>query len=286
MIIKSLLVLLVLLIGVIVTLYLCQNKLLYQPCEIAIDIPVTFTRAVQTITYTTSDGQQFAYFIPASEDTETTTPYKRLWVCFQGNQGQAGDYGEFVNDHELSKENFLLIEYPGYGKCQGKPSRKSIIETLSKVMDVFKEQTDFFTDGRPYKIGIIAYSLGTATSLEFASIHSDDIDHLYLICPFTSLREMARQRLGWPLCTLLHDNFESLDMLKQLCATGHITATVFGGTADHTVPYAQEQAMGSAAPGVEFISVHDGNHWTTYLEALTVIAQRIKKLRTYEVTTK
>jgi len=258
----------------IAAMYVFQRKMIYHPLQSS-EIPENLTlRGIKPLKFTTSAGKQTAYFVPPIA-TETTAT-RRLWVCFPGNQGQAVHFERLIDLIHSPNTGFLLVSYPGYGVCEGNPTRKSIMETVYSILDVCREQVpDFFSHDENVKIGVIGYSLGTAIGLEFATLQSEWIKDIYLICPFTSLHDMAKQIIGYPLCHLLRDNYESLSILKKLAEKKDFHCVVFAGKKDEMVPFAQEQTMGTASPNVELIVFEEGTHWTTYIDALPVIAKRI-----------
>jgi hypothetical protein len=60
--------------------------------------------------------QTTAFYIPARNNEQLPS---RLWVAFCGNGSLALDWTTILAGYPNHNDAFLLLDYPGYGKCQG-----------------------------------------------------------------------------------------------------------------------------------------------------------------------
>ena len=129
----------------------------------------------------------------------------------------------------------MLIDYPGYGACQGSPSPKAIEDSAEGAFRALAQSLKVEPGAIESNLDLICQSIGCATGLNFAVHHP--VRRIILLAPFTSLRDMARRMVGWPLCWLLHHNFDNRARLRELAARAQPPqVTILHGDADMTVP--------------------------------------------------
>jgi pimeloyl-ACP methyl ester carboxylesterase len=146
-----------------------------------------------------------------------------------------------------AQTGFLLVDYPGYGLCQGKPSRQSIRESSEGAFQALAQELKLEPERLEQDLNVLGLSIGTAAGLEFASRHP--IQHIILLAPFTSLLDIARRSVGSPLCYLLYDRFDNEQRIREL--TRRATAPridIFHGSADTLVPPRMGQALAQLSP--------------------------------------
>ena len=80
------------------------------------------------IFYTLPFGKQTAFYIPARNNEQLPS---RLWVAFCGNGSLALDWTTILAGYPNPNDAFLLLDYPGYGKCQGYASIASTRAALT-----------------------------------------------------------------------------------------------------------------------------------------------------------
>lgn len=238
--------------GVSALLFLKQHSMIYHPGHYR----GGEARAVN-LAYSTSEGRQFAYYIPPGESSQSPV---RLWVMFGGNGSLALDWLDFVGHYPDRRDGFLLVEYPGYGSCEGSASPQNIEESAEAAFDrlaLLLQTTRKDLDG---KIGVVGHSLGCAAGLDFAVNHP--VDCVVLIAPFTTLRDMAQRTVGWPLCWLLRHNFDNHARLAELAARARPPrVTVFHGRNDEVIPTGMGSELAARFPGmVTFYGIADATH--------------------------
>ena len=216
--------------GVPAYLFFTQHSMIYHPRHY-------FDREEQGIklAYSTSEGRQFAYYIPPDAAGEQAP--ERLWVMFPGNASLALDWLDFVKRYPGRRDGFLLVDYPGYGRCEGSASPDSIEESAEAAFDQLAKRLHAGPAGLDSNLGVVGHSLGCAAALDFAVKHPADC--VVLVAPFTTLRDMARRTVGWPLCWLLRHNFDNRARLAALAAREHPPrVTILHGSDDEVIPVA------------------------------------------------
>jgi len=110
--------------------------------------------------------------------------------------------------------HIIAAEYPGYGLSKGKPSSTSINAVASKMLE-------FITNSLMCpcnQIIVCGQSLGTGPATKVASEH--EVGALLLISPFTSIKEVARNLLGWGASVLVASRWKNMEAISKVkCPT-------------------------------------------------------------------
>jgi len=251
-------------VAIVILLLLFQNLLIYHPRKYSFDIPTRYPFVVR-LAYTTGQGLQQAYYFPPA-NAPTQSP-SHLWVIFAGNGSLALDWMGFLHPPPDSRDGFLLIDYPGYGACQGSPSPAAIEDSAEAAFTALADSLHTQPAALETNLNLLCQSIGCATGLNFAVHHP--VDRIILISPFTTLRDMARRVIGWPLCWLLIHNFDNTARLAELAARAHPPrVTIFHGDADTSVPYAMGRQLAAMFPAmITFQTVPGAGHNTIVYDA-------------------
>ena len=246
--------------GVVGLLFATQHAFIYHPRHSGAGAEPGIALA-----YSTSEGRQVARYIPPETGGERAPD--RLWVMFCGNSSTGLDWLDFVRRYPGRRDGFLLVDYPGYGHCDGSASPRSILESTESAFDLLARELHADRAALERKLGVVGHSLGCATGLEFAARHP--VDRVVLISPFTSLRDMARMRFGWPLCWLLLHNFDNRARLAGLSAREHPPrVSLFHGADDEVIPVRMGGELATAFPAmIVFHPVAGANHNTVLVLA-------------------
>jgi pimeloyl-ACP methyl ester carboxylesterase len=223
--------------------------------------------ALVSLAYSTSQGRQTAFYLPPRN-----LPLRRLWVLFPGNGSLALDWLNFLDPPPDPRDGFLLIDYPGYGDCQGFASPDHIQESAEAAFGSLAQSLHTEPGVLEAKLNLLCLSIGCATGLNFAVRHP--VDRIILVAPFTTLRQMARRVVGWPLCYLLMHNFDNGDRLTELAARANPPrVTIFHGDADQTIPMAMGRQLAGLHPGmITFHAVPGAGHNTVLFNARSQIS--------------
>jgi uncharacterized protein len=221
----------------------CQSKLMYFERSYDEDYRQTLHQfRGLALEYVTDQGQQVAHYIPPRNGDPSP---KKIWLCFAGNGSLALDWLNFVKEWDPGFA-YLMVDYPGYGDCQGKPNPNRIRESSQAAASALAKHLNQTPEQMAPKMGVLAHSIGCAAGLMAA----DDlnIQRIILISPFTTMTEMGKLVLGTPLCYLNLHRFDNRTHLANVVGKGaHVE--IYHGTEDEVIPIAMSRELAIAHPG-------------------------------------
>jgi uncharacterized protein len=246
-------------------LYYFQARMIYLPRSYGPEHTAWLPPSARMIPYETSEGRQQAIYVPPRDNPNL--PPDPIWMLFNGNASLAMDWADFLEKVPNPRAGFLLIDYPGYGHCEGSPSPRTILESSAKALAALAHQLAAKPDQLYRHLNVLGFSLGTAAALQLAC--KERVERIVLIAPFSSLVEMARRSVGWPLCNLLTHRFDNRARLDELARSPHRPAvTILHGNADRVVPVEMSRKMAGLYPGwIEYHEVEGGEHNLIFSEA-------------------
>jgi len=233
-------------------LALFQHKLIYHPRSYPTGYQPWKTSSLELLRYQTTEGSQTAYYLPPENNS-----VQRVWVLFGGNAGLALDWLGLLTQVSSAGVGFLLIDYPGYGVCEGSASPETIRSSTREAFQAW--QREFGFESQP-SWATLGHSLGAAAALQFAEDHS--VDRIVLLAPFTSLADMVRHLFGGWLVPLLRHPFENRKPL-QMVLERHPTPAILiaHGTRDEVVPVEMGRELATLNPKqIEYLEVPDTGH--------------------------
>jgi predicted esterase len=143
-------------------------------------------------------GQVAYLLLPEKAD------FAKVWVLMGGNAMIGTDWLDWVGQYLSTNRpgeppvGFLLLDYPGYNRCEGKPSPQSSLEAHKLALYQLKETVNsrYGKASHNYRLGFFGHSLGCAALLQLAaesSIRSQNrLDKIVLSSPFLSVPHMAQ----------------------------------------------------------------------------------------------
>lgn len=184
------------------------------------------------------DGQVEAWLVPPSDGVLEGAP---AVVFVHGN-------GELI-DHFVAMSTparamgyaVLLVEYPGYGRSEGSPSRRSLLRTHEQAYDWLVGRGDVDAE----RIVIFGRSMGGAVACELATRRPSAA--LVVMSSFTRLSAFSWQFALPPF--LVRDRFAC----ERDIATYPGPALLLHGEHDALVPVEHGRALADAAPNATFV---------------------------------
>lgn len=262
-----------LLIGTVVTviltlvvfLWTSQHKLIYYPHRYLSDAPGV---EWQELASTTSEGKQVSYYaLAGNKPPLAETPPSELWIVFSGNASTAGEWRDFIGRYPVTTAGFLLVDYPGYGFSQGKPSPDSIRAAASSAYNALEQHLGAEVLAKIPK-NLLGHSLGAATALDFFAVSGIQPRRVVLVSPFTTLMTMARRAVGWPLCLLLRHNWDNGNNLSLLISRDpQPLVDIFHGALDEVIPVELGRELAKVSPVVSYHEVNGELHNTIIFRA-------------------
>ncbi len=140
------------------------RQLIYPAPPFAVPSPPPLP--IKEVILSLSSRQSISAWLLEASDSSPTTP---VIVYFHGNGENlqtmqlAGLYDEF---HSL-KVHFLAIDYPGYGRSEGKPSEAHNLEAASAAFQWIRQKYP------QNPVIVCGWSLGAGVAIQTAAKHAD-----------------------------------------------------------------------------------------------------------------
>jgi uncharacterized protein len=233
----------------------CQSKLLYMPRAYPPEAVGHWqqNRGGKVVEFMTSQGQQRA-FLQGNLDSP-----RNLWIVCGGNATLALEWSPWLGQHAPQEDAWLLVDFPGYGESNGKPSPRTILETFQVVIPIASDSVGLTSVPDASRLRFFGHSLGAAACLIAAS--EFDIRHGVLLSPFTSTMEMSRLVVGVPLGFLVTHRFDNVARLDEILERGPARILILHGTHDEVVPFQMGRRLADGrGEGVKFIAIDGGMH--------------------------
>ena len=234
----------------------CQSRLIYFPRTYDEgDLADVKRMGGRQLDFHTKQGRQVAFYLPPRSQSNGVPD--RVWLCFAGNGSLALDWLGFIEGWDRSC-GWLLIDYPQYGLCEGRPNPTSIRESSGAAMRRLAEELRTTPEELKPRVSVLGHSIGCAAALMAA----DDLEvkRAVLVSPFTTMTEMGRKVLGWPLCHLNLHPFDNRTHLRSIVSKG-ARVTIFHSTHDTMIPIAMNRELSAAhASAVTLFEVRGAGH--------------------------
>jgi len=174
-------------------------------------------------------------------------------LFMHGNAGNISSRAQTLHvlngRHRLS---VLAFDYRGYGRSEGKPSERGILQDARAARAWLARRT-----GVPEQdIILMGRSLGGAVAVDLAA--KDGARGLVLASTFTSLPDVGAHHFRWlPTSPLMSLRLNSLSKIRYY--SGPLLQS--HGDADRVIPYDLGQRLYEAAPGPKrFVTLPGGGH--------------------------
>ena len=228
----------------LVALYRLQSRFFYLPERLPADFTFAAPDLAEELWLTTEDDVRIhgLYF-------RTGRPRRGAVLYLHGNAGSLrGWAGE---RYPLVRRGYdvLLIDYRGYGKSAGTPTEAGLYADARAAYAWLRERH------APGDIVIYGRSLGSGPATQLATEVA--ARHLILETPFYSLESVAREKVPWLWLPFpLGHRYENGRKIPDL----RMPVTIFHGTADRVVPYANAVRLQPLVPDGHFTTVDGGGH--------------------------
>lgn len=208
---------------VIIALSGCQS-LFFWPSEELVDSPNRFEFNREIVLFKSKDHTQLhGWFLP-SKQTESHIETQGTVYFLHGNAQNLSYH--IANLHWLTNYgwNVFVMDYRGYGRSQGEPDLKSIIDDAAAGYDWLIEHKE-----SPDKVIVLGQSLGGAVAVGMLGMNQDiKVNGLIIDSSFTSHRKIFREIIGkspilwafqYPLSIGITDDYapeKHIDKIKDI----------------------------------------------------------------------
>jgi fermentation-respiration switch protein FrsA (DUF1100 family) len=234
-------------VGVAIGMWFLENHLVFRGETSAENWQDPPDPMIEEVTFRTADGVQIhSWYLPV--------PKAEGVVLFchgnGGNVSYSGDRMGRIRDH--LGYSTLAIDYPGYGKSEGKPNEAKCYAAAEAAFRWLTEEKKIPAS----RIILFGDSLGGGVAVEMATRHEHRA--LVLAKSFTSLPAVAQRMYRWlPVRWLMRNRFDNLSKIPN--CTGPVF--IANGTKDGLVPYAHgEELFGAANEPKLFFPLVDQDH--------------------------
>jgi len=238
----------------------CQSQFIYFPRPYAAGTTAEWRKLTggKPVDFTTSQGKQRAFL-----QGNLKSP-RNLWIFCGGNGTVALDWSEWIEEHAPKEDAWLLVDFPGYGDCEGSPSPGRIRKSLETVVPIAAREIGWSNPPDPARLRFFGHSLGSAACLIAASEFK--IQRGVLISPFTSTMEMSGVLTGLPLGFLIWHRFDNSARLAELAARGPGEVIILHGTADEAIPVRMSRTLAEEQKQVVRLTEIPGGRHNTIQE--------------------
>ncbi len=211
-----------------------QRKVLYFPSHDAGD---------NGFTHWMHDGRTIGFA------REVPDP-KNVWLMLHGNGGQAAGrtYAMFAFD---PADSVYVLEYPGYGQREGKPSRRAFDAAAREGYADLRARFP----GKPLCVAGESLGSGPASML---SRETPAPDKIVLVVPFDRITDVAHDHVSWlPVSLILMGTWDNIEALHGY--TGPIE--IFGAENDEVIAVRHARALAESVPQAKFHLIAGGHGW-------------------------
>ena len=237
--------------GYVGLLFVLQRGLLFPGTRLgALHALEPALPGVEQMWLSTSFGRAEAWFLDGSKGAPAAT-----LIYAHGNGELIDHWRSEMQDLADSGVNVLLVEFPGYGHSDGKPSRATLRETFTRAYDWLIERSEVDPDR------VIAWgrSIGGGVASDLALARP--VKALILQSTFSSMATMAWQGFRAP-GFLLRDRYN----VAKAVAMFDGPVLLIHGTKDEVIPYLHAERIAAVREGLEVIEIDCGHndcgpHW-------------------------
>jgi uncharacterized protein len=246
----------VLLLALVLFVVLLQDRFIYFPLRYSTsDLEEAQTLGVQEVKFRTTQGNQTAFFWRC-DDSEVAPQV--VWLLFGGNGDVALAWMDLIRAFADPDSGYLLIDYPGYGICGGRPNPKTILENAERALETLQATKAWKLDS--HALCVLGHSLGGAAALQFAANHL--VRRILVVSTFTTMDAMVRAQIHIPLGRLLRHRFDNIAALKGILSQKEVTEIIiFHGQADEIIPPRMGRALADLNPGrIKYFEISGAGH--------------------------
>ena len=244
------------LIGLAFLAVVFQHRFIYFPAHYSTaQLKEARIAFVQEIRFRTSRGNQVAFFW---RNGHSDIAPKNVWLLFGGNGDLALSWMSLIREFPHSESGYLLIDYPGYGICQGRPNPCAILENSERALQTLLEKKSWKLGGE--RLCVLGHSLGGAAALQFAA--RNHVGKIILASTFTTMDDMVRTQLHIRLGPLLRHRFDNVVSLKTILSQDEIPEIwIFHGEKDDIVPLKMGRSLAQLdMRRIKFLEIPGASH--------------------------
>lgn len=213
-----------------------QRKLLFFPSHHHLDTGLTAWK---------KEGRIIGYSrqVPAPQN---------VWLMLHGNAGQAADRAYAIPSFS-ARDSVFILEYPGYGAREGKPSKTSLDAAAAEAFLLLRNTFP------KTPICVMAESIGSGPACALAN-QPQPPEKIVLVVPFDTLQSAAADHFPFlPVGLILRENWDNIRSLSGYKGP----VEIFGAQEDTIIPIRHAKKLADSLPSAKFHIIPGGhNDWT------------------------
>ena len=195
-------------------------------------------------------------------------------LYFHGNGEIVADYDDLGPIYNEMNINLFAVDYRGYGCSSGSPTVSTMMADCHLIFDYVRSWLQRNRYSGP--LIIMGRSLGSASALELAAAHADQVDGLIIesgfafAAPLLRLLGVLPEAIGFTE----EKGFRNKDKISRYKGPTLIIHAEF----DHIIPFKDGQALyeASGAGDKRFLKIKGANHNDIMLRAMDAYMKAIR----------
>jgi fermentation-respiration switch protein FrsA (DUF1100 family) len=197
-------------------------------------------------------------------------------LFFHGNGEIVADYDDIAALYNRLGINFLAVDYRGYGRSTGEPTVSAMMRDAHLIYAFARTWLKENAFAGP--LIVMGRSLGSASVLELAANHGEELDGLIIESGFAFALPLLKL-LGvqvWALGLKEDDGFGNLEKIRAY----HGPTLIIHAEYDHIIPFSDGEALwdASSSPDKTLLEIPGANHNDIFLHGIREYFDAIKNL--------
>lgn len=247
------------------------NRIFYHPDRRDRGSPADEGVAYEDVFFAGADGLRLhGWFMPAGP-----APARGTVLHIHGNAANITGHYAFVHWLPASGYNVLTFDYRGFGRSEGRPTRRGTVHDAHAALDYLRGRGDVDPD----RIVVFGQSIGGGVAAVLAAERRDQIRAVALDSVFTSHRDIVRfhvhrnlllTALAWWLPRLVANGLDAIDHVAEIAP---LPIFFIHGRSDRITPWTGSQRLCDTAGRPKDIWLIDGMDHTEVWEEQPQIAR-------------
>lgn len=179
-----------------------QRRLIYFPTKINTALAEQAAAQRGFVPWKNTEGKTIGWRMPARGTSIGAV------LIVHGNGGCALQRDYLVAPiHQAASVDVFVLEYPGYGARDGKPSLKTFLIAAEEAFDLLPKDLPKY---------IVSESLGTGVAAHLAQTHGTAVNGITMFVPYDNFELLAKNRMPLlPVSLILLDRFDPATWLSD-----------------------------------------------------------------------
>lgn len=256
----SLIVLAGLLVGILLTFYFLQERIIFSPIKLTEEYKYPFKGNVEERFYEVEKEVKLNCLLFKSEES------KGLVFYIHGNADNLRYWGDFAEFFLKLNYDVFMYDFRGFGKSTGQIRNERSLQKDAKTLYQIVVQ-EYLNK----KVIIYGFSLGTGIASRLASKQKSD--GLILEAPYYNFIKLINYHKGYlPASWISKYYFRTNRYLRDTTCPIHI----FHGTEDRKVPFYLGEMLLDTNPNINFIKVEGCTH--NEMQSMKTFQKKMKKI--------